>query len=211
MRLKAKVMKHEAAGYRRPNTLPFDQNDRRTLRYWSPKEERLSLLQKIHEEVKAAGWRSRVDSGWAEWDMEIYGSRYVKVRLTTATEIHGRDSMLTRVRVELLMSKFCLVLLIASSLMAGLLLMHLWPFSRTAVLIPLAWWAMYAVNKWRVSMPVFGLIDEAAEKAGFIPLAGKVTAPSRVLTEQEQEKAALKKNTVVMVEPSTVVESGVVA
>ena len=210
VRLKAKVMKHEAAGYRRPNTLPFDQNDRRTLRYWSPKEERLGLLQKIHEEVKAAGWRSRVDSGWAEWDMEIYGSRYVKVRLTTATEIHGRDSMLTRVRVELLMSKFCLVLLIASSLMAGLLLMHLWPFSRTAVLIPLAWWAMYAINKWRVSMPVFGLIDEAAEKAGFIPLAGKVTAPSRVLTEQEQEKAELKKNTSVVLDPSTAVESGVV-
>ena len=196
VRLKAKVMKHEAAGYRRANALPFDRNDPCTLRYWSPKEERIALLKKITEEVRAAGWRMRVDSGWAEWDMEIYGSRYVKVRITTATEIHGRDSMLTRVRVELLMSKFCAVLLAASSLLAGLLLMHLWPFSRTAVLIPLAWWAMYGVNKWRVSLPVFGLIDEAAEKAGFIPLAGKVTAPSRVLTEEEKKKAELKNSPV---------------
>jgi hypothetical protein len=183
VRLKAKVLKHEAAGYRRPKPLPFDKNDRNTLRYWSAKEERLSLLRKITDEVRNAGWRMRADSGWAEWDMEIYGSRYVKVRLTTATEIHGRDSMLTRVRVELLMSRFCQVLFVASCVLAGLLLMHLWPFSRTAVLVPLAWWSMYAVNKWRVSRPVLGLIDEAAEKAGFVPLAGMVTAPPRVLTE----------------------------
>jgi glycosyltransferase involved in cell wall biosynthesis len=193
VRLKAKVMKREAAGYRRPKPLPFDKNDHRVLRYWSAKEERLGLLRTITDEVRAAGWRMRVDSGWAEWDMEIYGSRYVKVRLTTATEIHGRDSMLTRVRVELLMSKFCMVLLFASALLSGLLLMHLWPFSRTAVLIPLAWWAMYAVNKWRVSRPVFGLIDEAAEKAGFIPLPGKVMAPSRVLTEEEKAREAARK------------------
>src|SRR5207248_2545639 len=32
VRLKAKVMKREAEGYRRPHPLPFDQNDRRVLR-----------------------------------------------------------------------------------------------------------------------------------------------------------------------------------
>ena len=37
---------------------------------------------------EAAGWRCALDSGWDGWDMEIYGSRYVKVRLTTATEHH---------------------------------------------------------------------------------------------------------------------------
>jgi glycosyltransferase involved in cell wall biosynthesis len=187
VRLKAKVMKREAEGYRRPAPLPFDQNDRRVLRYWSAKEERLALLRTIEAETRAAGWRLRVDSGWAEWDMEIYASRYVKVRLTSATEIHGRDSLLTRVRVELLMSKFCMVLLMACCLLSGLLLLHMWPFSRTAVLIPLAWWTMYSLNKWRVARPVFGLIDEAAEKAGFVPLAGKVTAPPRI--ERDEEKA----------------------
>jgi hypothetical protein len=192
VRLKAKVLKHEAKGYQRKKPLPFDQNDRNTLRYWSPKHERLELLRQINAEVHDAGWRKRVDSGWAGWDMEIYGSRYVKVRLSTATEIHGRDSMLTRVRVELMMSKFCMVLLFASCVLAGLLLMHLWPFSRTAVLIPMAWWTMYSVNKYKVSQPVFGLIDAAAEKAGFIPLAGKVTAPSRVLTDEETAAAQKK-------------------
>ena len=192
VRLRAKVMQTEEIGYRRPHSLPFDQNDRKTLRYWSAKEERLSLLRRITDEVKAVGWRHRVDSGWAPWDMEIYGSRYVKVRITTATEIHGRDSMLTRVRVEMLMSKFCVVLMVASCVLSALLMLHLWPFSRTAMLFPLAWWAMYAINRWNVALPVLGLIDEAAAKAGFIPLAGKVTAPSRVLTDEEKANAEAK-------------------
>ena len=38
----------------------------------------------------------RLDSGWNGWDMEIYGSRYVKVRVTTASEHHDGRGMLTR-------------------------------------------------------------------------------------------------------------------
>jgi hypothetical protein len=45
--------------------------------------------------------------------------------------------------------------------------LYMWPFSRTAVLIPLTWSSLYLVNKWRVSRPVFGLIVEVAERAGF--------------------------------------------
>ena len=177
VRLRAKVIKGEAHGYKRDHELPFDPGAHWVLRYWSSEHERLALLRKIEKEVRAAGWRLRLDSGWKGWDMEIYGSRYVKVQLTTATEIYAHNSMLTRVRVRLAMSKFCLVLFVASLMLAGLLVMHLWPFSRTALLIPLAWWAMYAVNRWRVSRPIFGLIDQAAEQAGFTPLAGRKPVP----------------------------------
>ena len=47
-----KVLKREAAGYRRPKPLPFDRYDRCALRYWSAKDERLALLQKITDEVR---------------------------------------------------------------------------------------------------------------------------------------------------------------
>ena len=112
----------------------------------------------------------RLDSGWSGWDLEVYGSRYVKVRMTTATEHHHHKGKLTRVRVEPLMSHFTLVLLAASLVLAALLLLKLWPFSRTAVLIPLAWWSMYLVNRWHVTGPVLGMIDAVAEKAGFWPV-----------------------------------------
>jgi hypothetical protein len=127
----------------------------------------MTLIDKIAQGVRDAGWKVRVDSGWSGWDMEVYGSRYVKVRLTTATEHHHHKGKLTRIRVESLPSHFTLVLLAASCVLAGLLLLKMWPFSRTAVLIPLAWWSMYVVNRWRVTGPVLGLIDSVATKLNY--------------------------------------------
>ena len=196
VRLKAKVLNRQARGYRRTAPLPFDPIDRYTLRYWSKEQDRFPLLNKIKEQVKAAGWRYRLDSGWNGWDMEIYGSRYVKLRITTATESHDNIGKLTRVRVEPMMSNFCRALLVAGCILAVVLLLDMWPFSRTAVLIPLAWMAMYAVNRWRVSIPVIGLVDEAAEKAGFYPVPAKPgaqrsEAPDSAVPAQDDFAAVL--------------------
>jgi hypothetical protein len=172
VRLRAKVLNAQTRGFKRKSRLPFDGNERFTLRYWSQHQDRFVLLKKITDEVRAAGWRYRLDSGWNGWDMEIYGSRYVKLRITSATEKHATGKMV-RLRIEPIMSNFCKALMAASSILALVLLLDTWPFSRTAVLIPLAWWAMYAVNRWHVSMPVLGLIDEAAETAGFYPVPAR--------------------------------------
>jgi len=169
VRLKAKVLQTQAKRRRPPRELPVDPMDKRTLRYWSKVYDRLTLLEHIKRDVQAAGWRMRLDSGWAVWDMEIYGSRYVKVRLTSATEKHA-DGMLTRVRVELLMSTFCKVLMAGSLILMALLFVYVWPFSRPALLIPMVWWTMYLVNNRLVAPPVLSLIDEAAEEAGFYPV-----------------------------------------
>lgn len=170
VRLKNKVMRYEATGYKRESALPLERGEKRTLRYWSHPKDRLSLLDEIVKETRAAGWRTRLDSGWGGWDMEIYGSRYVKIRITTASEHHDSRGYLTRVKVEILMSTFCKVLLAGSFVLAILLMARIWPFSRPAPLIPMAWWAMYLINKQKVTRPVLGLIDHAAEMAGFMPL-----------------------------------------
>jgi hypothetical protein len=74
-----------------------------------------------------------------------------------------------------MMSNFCKVLTVASTILTGLLLLqdYLWPFSRTAVLIPVTWWTMYLINRWRVTTPVLGMIDEIAEGAGYWPVPAK--------------------------------------
>jgi hypothetical protein len=170
VRLKNKTLKAQSRGFRRRN-LPFDPADKRTLRYWHNWLDRIPLLEHIKREVKDAGWRVRLDSGWNGWDMEVYGSRYVKVRLTSASEHHDGRGMLTRVRVSLLMSTFCRVLTVASIVMAGMLFLLMdWPFSRPALLIPITWWTTYLVNKQRVSAPVLALIDIASEKSGYDPI-----------------------------------------
>ncbi len=184
VRLKAKGLKAEAAGYRRPRELPLDPLERRTLVYWHHEQDRIPLLTTIHHEVATAGWRHRIDAGWGEFDLDIYGSRYVKVRLTTATEHHHGSGKLTRVRVRILMSNFYKVLLLCLGLLTGLLLIHVWPFSRPAVLLPIAGWAMYLFNKWKVSAPVLGLIDAAAEKAGFYPVHAKTKADQAATGEK---------------------------
>lgn len=171
VRLKAKVMRHEATGFEITRPLPLDPNEKRTLLYWSKQHDRLVLLQQIVDELKRAGWRFRLDSGWSNWDLEIYGNRYVKARITTATEHHHGVGMLTRVRVQFLMSRFCQVLLAGAFVMAGLLVWSpLWPFSRPAVLIPICWWALYLLSKWAVCRPSLGVIEAASEKAGFYPV-----------------------------------------
>ncbi len=174
VRLKNKVIGGRPVGLEPSAELPMDPLEKRTLNYWSKVHERLALLEAIKSAVGRIGWRMRLDSGWETWDMEIYASRYVKVRLTTATEVHHGNGMLSKVRIELVMSKFCQVLLLGGVILAGLLLMHSpWPFSRTAPLIPLAWWTLYLVNKFRVIDPMLGMIDRAATEAGFYPVPTK--------------------------------------
>jgi glycosyltransferase involved in cell wall biosynthesis len=175
MRLKARVIRRQASGYQRQRELPIDPHDPSVLRYWHHQHDRLVLLEQIRREVTVAGWRFRPDSGWHDWDLEIYGSRYVQIRLSTVTEHHHGSGLLTKVRVSLAMSNLCRLLMLASLLLMVLLLYYVWPFSRPAVLIPLIWWAIYLVNRWKVAWPVMGLIDAAAERAGFYPVPGAPT------------------------------------
>jgi len=179
VRLRAKTLTVKARSYASTDKLPLDPNEKRTLLYWHNQYDRLPLLSKLLNESTSAGWRTRIDSGWGAWDMEIYGSRWVKVRVTSASEHHDGRGYLTRVRVELLRSKFCSVLLAASLtlmfvlMFAGLPSPHLWPFSRPAVLIPMAVWTVFLVSRWRVTGPILGLIDEVAEKSGYFPVPEK--------------------------------------
>ncbi len=191
VRLKAKSMMAGTKKYQPKHELPFDPDQSNVLRYWSKSKERLHLLEKIVEKTQEAGWRIRTDSGWQGWDMEIYGSRYVKVRISTATEIHGGGAMLTRVRVQPLMSKFCMVLFVGLTLLAGLLLWHIWPFSRPSALIPVVVGAMFLVNRSRVTRPVLGLVDESARELGFVAVPRKQSGSQNIQDVPEPSSSAI--------------------
>ena len=145
-------------------------------------------MDEVIAEIRKKGWRVRVDSGWEGWDMEVFGSRYVKVRLSSATEIHGGGAMLTRVRVEPLMSKFCLVLTVCVSMLSGLLLLHLWPFSRPAALIPIVMATLYLVNRVQVTRPVLGLVDAVADRLKFVAVPREQKGSSNIQDMPEEKK-----------------------
>ena len=99
-------MKAEARGFRRPHRLPFDPADPTRCATGASTKAGCRCSIKIKQKIATTGWRIRVDSGWNGWDLEVYGSRYVKLQITTATEHHHHVGKLTRIRVLPAMSTF---------------------------------------------------------------------------------------------------------
>jgi hypothetical protein len=49
--------------------------------------------------LEQRGWPVRTDAGWSEYDLELYGSRFANLHLTTVVEAHPRDRSLIRSRL----------------------------------------------------------------------------------------------------------------
>jgi hypothetical protein len=62
--------------------------------------ERNALLKSIFELLEAEGWSYSADTGWKEWDIQIYGNFFWSIILRTVTEYHGGLKCLTRVRLR---------------------------------------------------------------------------------------------------------------
>jgi len=68
------------------------------LRFWNETGVgREALLQEIIAGLEAEGWSYSIDTGWQNWDVQIYGSLWWGVRLKSVTEYHGGPKCLTRV------------------------------------------------------------------------------------------------------------------
>ena len=69
--------------------------------YWSEEGvERNALLKSIFQLLEEEGWSYSADTGWKEWDIQIYGNFFWSIILQTVTEYHGGLKCLTRVRLR---------------------------------------------------------------------------------------------------------------
>ena len=69
--------------------------------FWSEQgRDRHYLLGAIFQLLDEEGWRYSTDSGWNEWDIQIYGNFWWSIALQTVTEYHGDGKCLTRVRLR---------------------------------------------------------------------------------------------------------------
>jgi len=86
-----------------------------SLAFWSESGlERHHLLVKIEQLLEEEGWKFSLDTGWTNWDLHVFASRWWNLRLLTMTEIYPHGRRLTRVGNFLNVSTF-------SSLVGGLL------------------------------------------------------------------------------------------
>ena len=75
-------------------------NTRRRV-YWNEEgKDRHHLLREIFALLDHENWRYSVDTGWQEWDIQIYGNFWWSIILRTVTEYHGGGKCLTRVQLR---------------------------------------------------------------------------------------------------------------
>ncbi len=87
-----------------------------SLAFWSETGlERSHLLHTTEKLLDEEGWKFSLDTGWTNWDMHVFASRWWNLRLRSMSEIYPHGRRLTRVGNFLNVSTF-------SSLVGGLLL-----------------------------------------------------------------------------------------
>src|SRR5207247_5580167 len=91
-----------------------------TVDYWSEEaRDRTELLEWVIAYLNEHGWGKTIDSGWENWDLEIYCHPWTVVQVCTAQEIHGSRQRLIRVRYRLRPSGYTKLLGFAALSAAG--------------------------------------------------------------------------------------------
>jgi hypothetical protein len=83
------------------DSAPSDDESFEHVSYWSKGAvDRYRFLSAITARLEAAGFHVRSDSGWSDFDLEIMGNRWSRLRLTTVTEEleQGRRNFHCRMR-----------------------------------------------------------------------------------------------------------------
>ncbi len=71
------------------------------LSFWNEKSAgREHFLKAFEGRLNREGWKYSADTGWTNWDFQVYGNRFWQIRLLSVTEEHGDGKRLTRVRLH---------------------------------------------------------------------------------------------------------------
>jgi O-antigen biosynthesis protein len=126
-------------------SLEDDGSDLGQLVYWNEvgNIDRIGFLARVIERLDQRGWPNKPDSGWTRHDLEVYGSRWARLLLTTASEYHVGGRQLLRCRLESRWSFMARALFWST---AGTILVAIgaigqwWAWLALTVLPFLAWW-----------------------------------------------------------------------
>jgi glycosyltransferase involved in cell wall biosynthesis len=146
--------------------------------YWSEEgKDRHHLLGTIFTLLNEEDWRYSTDTGWNEWDIQIYGNFWWSVTLQTVTEYHGGLKCLTRaglrshfVTTTVIINLVALSLLFYRQLNVG----HAEPW---LIATYLCFVVFLGIRARRLKHRVAELIDLAAYRAGLQRILRRGVAP----------------------------------
>ena len=167
--------------------------------FWSDQgRDRHYLLGAIFELLDEEGWRYSTDSGWNEWDIQIYGNFWWSIALQTVTEYHGGGNCLTRVRLR---NRFVTTTIIFNLIALSLLIYRQLNISHVDLwfLVPYLLFLVFLWTRARLlKSRVAELVDLAAHRAGLQRVMRKSKSGESMATSQVEVPV----NTVDQVSPN---------
>ncbi|HLX70693.1 MAG TPA: glycosyltransferase [Verrucomicrobiae bacterium] len=149
--------------------------------YWAAQRiDRLDYVAAILQRLHVRGWPHKSDVGWSDYDVEIYGSRWAHLLLTTVAEDHPQDRQLVRCRLRAMWS------LQAKAVFWTLLGLELvfigvagfkrpWPWFILLTLPVFGWFVLRERRKLQSVTTVF--LDELAKERGLTKIHSTEGAP----------------------------------
>ena len=149
--------------------------------FWSEEgRDRHYFLGEMFRLLDEEGWRYSTDSGWNDWDIQIYGNFWWSIALQTVTEDHGQGRCLTRIRLR---NRMVTTTIIFNLIVISLLIYHQINASRLDVWsigFYLAFLGFLGTRARALKSRVAELVDLAAFRAGLqrVSRKGKSVAPA---------------------------------
>jgi hypothetical protein len=152
----------------RVKVLPL--SGRRTMDYWTEEGyDRTELLGLVIGYLNEHGWGKTVDSGWQDWDLEIYCHPWTVVQVCTVQEEHGGGKRLIRIRYRLRGTGFTKTLVAAAFVLAGLAVFWQDWFSAAGAGLFLAAWVGVWWRGTRRAAEAATVVDAKAKDLRLIP------------------------------------------
>jgi GT2 family glycosyltransferase len=153
--------------------------------YWTEAGyDRTELLGLVLAYLNERGWGKTMDSGWQDWDLEIYCHPWTVVQVCTAQEEHGGRKRLIRVRYRLRPSGYTKALGAAGALTAcAAAVLWAWPVAAAAVVLLAACLGVWWRGTGRASRAL-ALFDAYAAELGLIPCEPATLGQRAAVTER---------------------------
>ena len=139
---------------------------------------REQLITEIFALLEAEEWRYSTDTGWKDWDVQIYGNQFWSVQVSSVTEYHGGPKCLTRVRLQY----HAVALTWLLNGIALLILLYRLAFTANRDVI---WWGIYALlllwlylRARKLKRRVADLVIHAAQRCGLGRVSGLASQPA---------------------------------
>jgi hypothetical protein len=157
------------------------------LDYWSEKwVDRIQFIKRILSKLDAQGWQSKIDSGWSDHDVEIFGNRWAQLQLATVSE---PQAGMLRCRLKTtwsLPAKLTFYGLIVCDLLVIGLFQQYWPWIWLLFLTPMIFAAFMVREQRCLQRLIAVVIGDAAKQCGLKRVHREFRPTPVPISRQEQ-------------------------